>query len=147
MNEYHFKALKHRLQEIPVKWLHPSRDTLKILQSDLEVKSKFSATLQNKSCVTKSKFLVIQGKVDSLLLTSKSRLFEPRMPRIDPEEKKQWKKKTADTIEALLVEYSEVSQDISGKRIPRTVKIEVKLEMDPEATPVAQKLRLVSYHL
>ena len=78
MDEYHFKALKHRSQEILVKG-----------QSDLEVKIKSSATLQNKSCGTKTKFLVIQGKVDSPLLTSKSRLFEQRMSRIDPEETEQ----------------------------------------------------------
>ena len=47
MDEYQFKALKHRSQE--VKELTPSRDTLKTLQSDLTVKGEFTATLWNKN--------------------------------------------------------------------------------------------------
>ena len=57
MNEYHFKALKHRSQEI--KELEPSRDTLKTLQSDPTIKGKFTATLRIKNQGTQSKFLVI----------------------------------------------------------------------------------------
>ena len=63
MDEYQFKALKHRSQEI--KELEPSRDTLKILQSDLTVKGEFTTTLRNKNRGTQSKFLVIPGKMDS----------------------------------------------------------------------------------
>ena len=48
--------------------------------------------------------------MDSPLLTSKSRLFEQQMSRIHPEGTNS--KKTEDTIEALLTEYSEVSQVI-----------------------------------
>ena len=150
MDEYHFKALKHRSQEIPVKGLHPSRDTLKVLQSDLEVKSKFSATLQNKSCGTSSKFLVIQGIVDSPLLKSKSRLFKQWMSRIDLEETKQWTKKPADTTKALLThEYSEASQVIEYFRGKNTKDSEDRSQARDGSwtTLVAQKLRLVSYHL
>ena len=46
MDEYQFKLLKHKSQEI--KELEPSRDTLKTLQSDLTVKGEFTATLKNK---------------------------------------------------------------------------------------------------
>ena len=81
MNEYHFKALKHRSQEI--KELEPSRDTLKTLQSDPTIKGKFTATLQIKNQGTQSKFLVIQGKMDSPSLLSKSMLLEIGMLRID----------------------------------------------------------------
>ena len=59
MDEYQFKALKRRSQEI--KELEPSRDTMKTLQSDLTVRSEFTATLRNKNWGTQSKFLVIQG--------------------------------------------------------------------------------------
>ena len=69
MDEYQFKALRHRSQEI--KELEPSRDTLKTLQSDLTVKGEFTATLRNKNRGTESKFLVIQGKMDSPPLLSK----------------------------------------------------------------------------
>ena len=47
MDEYQFKALKHRSREI--KELDPSRDTLKTLQSDLTVKGKFTTALRNKN--------------------------------------------------------------------------------------------------
>ena len=43
MDEYQFKALKQRSQEI--KKLQPSRDTLKTLKSDLTVKGEFTPTL------------------------------------------------------------------------------------------------------
>ena len=73
MDKYQFKALKHRSQEI--KEPQPSRDTLKTLKSDLVVKGKFTATLRNKNRGTQSKFLVIQGKMDSPPLLSKSTLL------------------------------------------------------------------------
>ena len=81
MDEYQFKALKHRSQEI--KELEPCRDTLKTLQSDLTVKVEFTTTLRNKHRGTQSKFLVIQGKMDSPPLLSKNTLLELGMQ--DPE--------------------------------------------------------------
>ena len=55
---------------------------------------------------------------------------------------------TANKIEALLDEYSEIFQGIGCFWDNNTGKnIEVKLEMDPEAIPVAQKPRPVPYHL
>lgn len=44
MDEYQFKALKHRSQEI--KELEPSRDTLKTLKSDLLVKGNTRQNLK-----------------------------------------------------------------------------------------------------
>ena len=54
---------------------------LKTLQSDLQCnsercKGEFTTTLHNKNCGTQSKFLVIQGKMDSPPLQSKSTLLE-----------------------------------------------------------------------
>ena len=59
MDEYQFKALKHRSPEI--KELDPCRDTLKILQSNLTVKGEFTTTLQDMNRITQSKFFVIQS--------------------------------------------------------------------------------------
>ena len=152
MDEYQFKALKHRSKGI--KELKPSGDTLKTLQSDLEVKGEFSATLRNNNLRTTSKFLVIQGKMDSPLL-SKSTLLELGMLKIDPDgalrETSELRikavKPPASSTEALLSEYSDVFQGIGCFQDKNTGKeIEVKLEMDPEATPVAQKPRPVPYH-
>ena len=154
MDEYQFKALKHRSQEI--KELDPSRDTLKTLQSDLTVKGEFTTTLRNKNRGTQSKFLVIQGKMDSPPLLSKSTLLELGMLKIDPEgtlkETNELRIKTVktpdDSIEAALSEYSDVFQGIGCFREKSTgKKIEVKLEMEPDAEPVAQKPRPVPYHL
>ena len=83
MNEYQFTALKHRSQEI--KELEPSRDTLKTFQSDLTFKGEFTAILRNNNRGTESKFLVIQGKMDSPLLLSKNTLLELGMLKIDSE--------------------------------------------------------------
>ena len=53
-----------------------------------------------------------------------------------------------DSIEAALSEYSDVFQGIGCFREKSTgKKIEVKLEMEPDAEPVAQKPRPVPYHL
>ena len=142
MDEYQFKALKHRSQEI--KELQPSRDTLKTLKSDLTVKGEFTATLRNKNRGTRSKFLVIQGKMDSPLLLSKSTLLDPEMLKIDPEgtlkETNELRINTVKTldvsIEAILSEYNNVFQGIGCFREKKTgKKIEIKLEM--ETTPSA----------
>ena len=154
MDEYQFKALKHRSQEI--KELGPSRDTLKTLQSDLTVEGEFTTTLRNKNWGTQRKFLVIQGNMDSPPLLTKSTLLELGMLKIDPEgtlkETNELRIKTVktpdDSIEAALREDSDVFQGISCFREKSTgKKIEVKLEMEPDAEPVAQKPRPVPYHL
>ena len=90
------------------------------------VAKEFTTTLQNKNWGTQSKFLVIQGKMDSLPLPSKSTLLELGMLKIDPE----------GTIKDWLP---------SGKNTGK--KIEVKLEMETDAKPVAQKPCPVPYHL
>ena len=108
MEEHQFRPLKHRSQEIEE--LQPSRDTLKTLQSDLVVKGEFMATLRNKNRGVRSKFLVIQGKMDSPPLLSKSTLCELGMLEIDPngtlKETNELRIKTVtpptDDIEALL---------------------------------------------
>ena len=62
MDEYQFRALKHRSQEIQE--LYPSEERVRALQSKLEVKGEFPVTLRNKTRGTKTKFLVIKGKMD-----------------------------------------------------------------------------------
>ena len=151
MDEYQFKALKHRSQEI--KELQPSRDTMKTLKSDLTVKGEFTATLRNKNRGTRSKFLVIQGKMDSPPPLSKSTLLDLGMLKIDPEgtlkETNELRINTVKTldvsIEAILSEYNDGIGCFREKKTGK--KIEVKLEMETDANPVAQKPRPVPYHL
>ena len=153
MDEYQFRALKHRSKEIGE--LDPSKDILKTLQSDLVVKGEFHTTIRIKNRGAKSKFLGIEGKMDSPPLLSKNTLIGLGMIKIDrdgtPKETNEFRIKSVkppDDIEALLSEYNDNFQGIGCFQDKSTGKeIEVKLEMDPEAIPVAQKPRLVPYHL
>ena len=154
MDEYQFKALRHRSQEILN--LETSDDTLKTLQSSLIVQGEFPVTLRNANRGIRSKFLVIQGKMDSPPLLCKKTLIELGMLKIEPqgtlkdpnELKIKAVKPAQDKLEALLHEYSDVFEGIGCIRDKNTGKeIEVKLEMDPEAIPTAQKPRHVAYHL
>ena len=111
MDEYRFKALKHRSQE--VKELELSRDTMKTLQSDLTVKGEFTAILRNKNRGKQSKFLVIQGNTNSPPLLSKSTLgslkFDPERTLKETDELRIKPVKTPDgSIETVLSEYSDV---------------------------------------
>ena len=83
MDEYQFKALRHRSQEILN--LEPSNDTLKKLQSNLIVQGEFPVTLRNANRGIRSKFLVIQGKMDSPPLLCKKTLIELGMLKIEPQ--------------------------------------------------------------
>ena len=112
--------------------------------------------MRNKNRGTQSKFLVIQGKMDSPPLLSKSTLLELGMLKIDPEgtlkETNELRINTVKTldnsIETILSEYSDIFQGIGSFQEKNTgKKIEVKLEMETDAKPVAQKPRPVPYHL
>ncbi|PFX14103.1 Retrovirus-related Pol polyprotein [Stylophora pistillata] len=114
MDEYQFRALKHRSQEI--QGLSPSNAKLKTLQSSLEVKGML--------------------KIDP-----EGTLKERNNLRIK-------KVQTSSQIEALLAEYSDAFHGIGCFKEKETgEKMQVKLEMEPQAKPVAQKPRNVPYHL
>jgi len=84
MDEYQFRALENRSKQI--RELDPSKDTLKTLQSDLVVQGEFHTTIRNKNRGAKSKFLAIEGKMDSPALLSKNTLIKLGMIKIDPDE-------------------------------------------------------------
>ena len=99
---------------------------------------------------------MIQGKMDSPPLLHKSTLLELGMLKIDPEgtlkETNELRIKTVktpdDSIETVLSKYSDVFQGIDCCREKNTGrKIGVKLEMEANVKPVAQKPRSVLYHL
>ena len=153
MDEYQFKALQHRSQEIDK--LYSSHDTLKTLQSDLTVKGEFPVTLRNKNRGTKSKFLVIKGKMDSPPLLCKETLLKLGMLKIDPDGKLrepnelriQAVKTEPNGLQNMINDYSTVFEGIGVSREKTGEEITVKLEMDSEAIPVAQKPRHIPYHL
>ena len=118
MDEYQFKALRHRSQEIGT--LLQTKETLRTLQSNLRVIGEFPVTLRNKTRGTHTRFLVIEGHMDSPPLLGKHTLEELGMLKIDPGgclkasnelRIKSVGKPQADT-EAILKEYSDVFQGI-----------------------------------
>ena len=153
MDEYQFRGLKHRSKEI--RELDPSKDTLKTLQSDLVSKGEFHTTIRNKNRGAKRKLSVIEGKMDSPPLLGKNTLIELGMIKIDPDgtlkdtnELRIKSVKPLDDIEALRSEYNDTFQGIGCFRDKSTGKeINVKLEMDPEDIPVAQRPRPVLYYV
>ena len=99
---------------------------------------------------------MIQGKMDCPPRLTKSTLLKLGMLEIDREgtlkETNELRIETGKTpddgIETVLSEYSVVFQGIGCLRDKNTgKKMEVKLEMETDAKPVAQKPRPVSYHL
>ena len=93
--------------------------------------------------------------MDSPSLICKDVLSELGMLKIEPEGKLKEPNdlriktvKTSDRVEKLLTEYSDIFEGIGCFKENETgSNIEVKLEMDPTATTVAQKPRNVPYHL
>ncbi|CAB4004532.1 Hypothetical predicted protein [Paramuricea clavata] len=93
--------------------------------------------------------------MDSPPLLCKNTLIELGMLKIEPQGTlKETNKlrihsvKATGDVEAILDEYKEVFEGIGCIQDKNTgEEIEVKLEIDPEAIPVAQKPRHVAYHL
>ena len=94
--------------------------------------------------------------MDSSPLLSKSTLLELGTLKINPEgtlkETNELRIKTVktldDSIETVLSEYSDIFQGIGCFQEKNTGKeIEVKLEMETDTKPVAQKPRPAQYHL
>ena len=93
--------------------------------------------------------------MDSPPLLCKNTLIELGMLKIEPQgtlketnELRIHSVKATGDVEAILDEYKEVFEGIGCIRDKNTgEEIEVKLEIDPEAIPVAQKPRHVAYHL
>ena len=119
----------------------------------MTVKGEFQTTLRNRNRGATTKFLVIEGKVDSPPLLCKNNLVELGMLKIEPQGTlketnelriKTVKQQEPNDLQELLNEYKEVFKGIGCIRDKKTGKeIEVKFEMDSDAIPVAQKPRHV----
>ena len=105
-----------------------------------------------------SKFLVIEEKMDSPSLLCQNTLIELGMHKIEQQGSEGTLKETnglgihsveiTRNLKVILDDYEEVFKGIGCIRDKNTGKeIEVKLEIDLEAIPVAQKPRNVAYHL
>ena len=80
MDEFQFRALQHRsTEEMELK---TSKIKLMILQNELPIKGEFNAIVRNKTCGIHSKFLVVNGRINSPPLISKTTLTELGMLQI-----------------------------------------------------------------
>lgn len=157
IDEYQYRALKKR---DPTLELQPTKEGLSALQNKLSVLGEFPVTIRNKNRGAKTKFLVIKGHIDSPPLLSRGTLLELGMLKIEPkgtlrEENnlkikaiKHETKKLDQNLAKVIKEYDAVFHGIGEIRDPKTGQpIEARLEMDPDAVPVAQKPRNVPYYL
>ena len=156
MDEHQFQALKHRTKtEIK---LEKSRFSLSALQTKLEVKGEFTATLSNKTRGTKATVIVVRGRNDSLPLLGRPTLRELGMLKIVPDgslrEKNDLRIRCAKedptkkpTLE-IVNRHNKVFEGI-GKiyDYKNDKEFYARFNMKPEAAPVAQKPRPVPYYL
>ena len=157
MDEYQFRALKKRDQTIQLK---STKEGLSALQNKLTVLGEFPIVIRNKNRGVQTKFMVIKGHIDSPPLLSRDTLVELGMLKIDPNGKfkvendlkiKKLKNDTSveqNNLEKIINDYHSVFHGIGEIKDPKSGQpIEVRLEMDPNAIPVAQKPRNVPYYL
>lgn len=151
MDEYQFRALQKRDPRLN---LDTSSDRLETIQGSLTVKGQFHATLRNENRGIMSKFVVIKGHMHSPPLIGRNSLEDLGMLLIDPKGKLRGendlriKSITQPSLTSTLEEFDGVFQGIGCIKDPKTGKpIEVRLEMDPDIRPVAQKARHVPYYL
>ena len=158
--EYQYRALQHR-SEYDME-LHKSQTKLRTLRNDLPVKGVFNAILRNQTCVKRTKFLVIEGRINSPPLISKNTLIELGMLQIKEDgsfatenemripgeissihevDKNSVSNKTT---EALIRTFSNVFECIGKTRdIKNDRELYVQLSIKQNEAPVAQRPRPV----
>jgi hypothetical protein len=151
MDEYQFRALRKRTEKLR---LHHCQDNLSTIQGDLKVKGEFHADIKNATRGINTKFVVIKGHMKSPPLISRQTLEDLGMLLIDPsgrlKEKNEHRIRAvkAKNLEQILEEYKDVFNGIGCVTDPKSGKpLTVRLEMDSDAQPVAQKARHVPYYL
>ena len=164
MDEHQFKALTNQCN---VKLtLQPSKVKLSTLQSELPMKGEFTATIMNQTCGAVARFVVTRGRINSPPLISKSTLQELGMleiredgsfaktndPRIQEEPPGIKSVKQDQDLKPEIEEITDQCSDVfKGIRKIRDIKngkeFYAKFSMRPEAVPVAQRPRPLSYYL
>ena len=163
MDEYQFRALRYRSSTELT--LHKAETKLRTLQSELPVKGEFNAVVRNLTCGVPTKFVVIQGRINSPPLISKTTLTElgmlqiredgsfakPNDLRISETDGTVSAVRTHDVskqIGEILAEHETVFRGIGRIRdVKNNEEMYVKFSMKPEAVPIAQKPRPVAYYL
>ena len=154
MDEEQFRRFQKTRPEIRLK---KSRIKLRALLQDIPVLGECSVIIQNQTRQTRTRMIVIKGKMDSLPLIGRPTLSNLGMVLIDEtgnlsketeQETSKVKKVTEkhQKLEEILKKYEERFQGI-GKAKRDEKDIEIHLPMNENATPIAQKPRRVPYHL
>ncbi|XP_013409816.1 uncharacterized protein LOC106173287 [Lingula anatina] len=148
MDEHQFKHLSRRSDTT----LKPSKEKLKTIQSELIVLGECPVTIQNSI----SKFIVIKGHLGCKPLIGRKTLEDLGMMEIREDgslkEENDLKikvvKEDKTDVQKILDEYKDVFTGIGHAKDPKSgAPIEVKLEMETDVNPVAQKPRHVAFHL
>ena len=154
MDEEQFARLQKLRPEIRLK---KSRTKLRALLQDIPVLGECSVTIKNQTRRTRTRIIVIKGKMDSLPLIGRPTLSNLGMVLIDEtgglakqtgKETTEVKKTTTTNrkLEKILQRYEDRFHGI-GKAKRDGKDIEIHLPMNENATPIAQKPRRVPYHL
>jgi len=147
MDVHQFRALKKREPRLE---LRESEEGVCAIQKRLEVIGEFDAVIRNQNRGVQTKFIVIGGKIDSPPLISRATSEELGMLKIDTtgslREENDLKIKKIKAKD-LLEEYSDVFTGIGPIKEPNGEVVKVKLQMEEDASPVAQRPRPVAYHL
>jgi hypothetical protein len=154
MDEEQFDRLQKARSEIRLK---KSRTKLRALLQDIPVLGECSVTIRNQTRQTRTRIIVIRGKMDSLPLIGRPTLSNLGMVLIDEtgnlensREKDTHKVKKTDAtypkLEEILGKYEGRFHGV-GKAERDGEVIEIHLPMNEDATPIAQKPRRVPYHL
>ncbi|CAG2249249.1 unnamed protein product [Mytilus edulis] len=166
MDEHHFSNLR-KLSKNKLK-LEKSKTVLSTLQNSLPVKGEFKTIVRNETCGMETKFIVIQGRINSPPLLSRATLKELGMMEIrpdgsfaEPNDLKVTNEKTNEDADVMLVtengkiemtqilnEFESIFEGIGKIRDYRNdSELYVKFSMKPGIAPIAQKPRQVPYYL
>ncbi len=145
MDEHQYKALKKRGSRI--KDLQPPSIGVKTIQCKLTPVGEFQTTIGNKHRTIEATFTVIKGKMDSPPLLSKEASIDLgflkfyREGRLDPTVKKMQNILPEEEFKSVFEGIGEIRDTKNNE------SMEVHLEIDENAQPIAQKPRHVPYYL
>lgn len=153
MDEHQFQALMNRSEKNLT--LETSQVKLSTLQSKLPVKGEVKTIVRNETCGMNTRFVIVEGHINSPPLISKKTLETLGMMKIDPSgslaeenELKIKKAQASPVYEEMIQRHKEVFSGIGEIRDKKNNKeFYAHFTMQPGVAPVAQKPRPIAYYL
>ena len=157
MDEHQFKGLNHRSTEEVT--LQNSNIELHDLQKQLPVKGEFKTMVRNETCGIVTKFIVIEGKMNSPPLLCRQTLLDLGMMKIQPDgslatpnefrvklTRKEGEPNTE--MEKIIKKFDGVFEGIGKIRdIKNNKEFYASFPMKADTTPIAQKPRQIPFYL